>query len=224
VVVARGGRGAEGLVCHGPPTGAASDVDTAAKGAKSVVTEYGMGAKLGAVKYGQEQADPFLGRSMGQQADYSLEVAHEIDEEVRRLIEAAHNEAWSILGGYREVLDAVAAELLEKETLHRKDLERIFSGVQKRPRITTFNDFGTRTPSEKPPIKTPGELAIERGEPWPPPQPTPAFRRESDRAEGVSHAENVRSDGGDTSVAAPSGTGAEAPGAHNGAGHGEGRN
>src|SRR5699024_6319635 len=182
VVVARGGRGAEGLVCHGPPTGAASDVDTAAKGAKSVVTEYGMGAKLGAVKCGQEQGDPVVGRSMGQQADYSLEVAHEIDEEVRRLIEAAHTEAWSILGQYRDVLDAVAGELLENETLHRRDLERVFEAVQKRPRITAFNDFGDRVPSDKPPIKTPGELAIERGEPWPPPAPVPAFRRDREAA------------------------------------------
>src|SRR5207237_148040 len=56
----------------------------------------------------------------------------------------------------------------EKETLTRRDLERIFSQVEKRPRITAFNDFGERTPSDKPPIKTPAERAKERGEPWPP--------------------------------------------------------
>ena len=67
-------------------------------------------------------------------------------------------------------------ELLEKETLARKDLERIFDQVEKRPRITAFNDFGGRTPSDKPPISTPAELAKERGEPWPPAtgrEPTP---------------------------------------------------
>ena len=63
---------------------------------------------------------------MGNQPDYSLEVAHEIDEEVRKLIEAAHTEAWEILNTYRDVLDALVFELLEKETLTRKDLERIF--------------------------------------------------------------------------------------------------
>ena len=116
---------------------------------------------------------------MGHAPDYSLEVAHEIDEEVRKLIEAAHTEAWDVLNTYRDVLDNLVIELLDKETLQRKDLERIFSKVEKRPRITAFNEFGGRTPSDKPPIKTPGELAKERGEPWPPPgtleepEPTP---------------------------------------------------
>jgi cell division protease FtsH len=133
-----------------------------------MVTEYGMSARLGAVRYGRDQGDPFLGRSMGNQADYSLEVAHEIDEEVRALIEAAHTEAWEILNTYRDVLDDLVFELLEKETLNRRDLERIFDRVEKRPRITAFNDFGGRTPSDKPPIQTPAERARERGEPWPP--------------------------------------------------------
>jgi cell division protease FtsH len=70
----------------------------------------------------------------------------------------------------------VAGELLEKETLHRAELEAIFADVEKRPRLTLFDDFGGRIPSDKPPIKTPGELAIERGEPWPKPVPEPAFK------------------------------------------------
>ncbi|MDL9945287.1 ATP-dependent zinc metalloprotease FtsH [Gordonia sp. ABSL11-1] len=177
LVMAMGGRAAEELVFHEPTTGASSDIDQATKIARAMVTEYGMSAKLGAVHYGQEQGDPFLGRSMGNQASYSAEIASEIDDEVRRLIEAAHTEAWAILSEYRDTLDILATELLEKETLTRKDLEQIFSGVQKRPRITTFNEFGDRTPSDKPPVKTPGELAMERGEPWPPepvnPEPLP---------------------------------------------------
>jgi cell division protease FtsH len=168
LVFAMGGRSAEELVFHEPTTGASSDIDQATKIAKAMVTEYGMSARLGAVRYGRDQGDPFLGRSMGAQADYSLEVAHEIDEEVRALIEAAHTEAWEILNTYRDVLDDLVFELLEKETLTRNDLERIFSAVEKRPRITAFNDFGERTPSDKPPIKTPAERARERGEPWPP--------------------------------------------------------
>jgi cell division protease FtsH len=114
---------------------------------------------------------------MGTAPDYSHEVAQGIDEEVRKLIEAAHTEAWEVLNTYRDVLDELVVELLDRETLQRKDLERIFSRVEKRPRITAFNDFGDRVPSDKPPIKTRGELAIERGEPWPPvqeePEPTP---------------------------------------------------
>ncbi|QBJ97047.1 ATP-dependent zinc metalloprotease FtsH [Rhodococcus sp. ABRD24] len=174
LVMAMGGRAAEELVFHEPTTGASSDIDQATKIARAMVTEYGMSAKLGAVRYGQEQGDPFLGRSMGMQSDYSHEVAREIDEEVRNLIEAAHTEAWSILNEYRDILDILARELLERETLTRKDLEKIFTSVEKRPRITAFNVFGERVPSDKPPIKTPRELAVERGESWPPAEPTVA--------------------------------------------------
>ncbi|MCV7230512.1 ATP-dependent zinc metalloprotease FtsH [Mycolicibacterium komossense] len=176
LVFAMGGRAAEELVFREPTTGAVSDIDQATKIARSMVTELGMSAKLGAVKYGSEHGDPFLGRTMGNQADYSHEVAREIDEEVRKLIEAAHTEAWEILAENRDVLDVLARELLEKETLHRAELEVILKDVRKRPRITVFDDFGGRIPSDKPPIKTPGELAIERGEEWPKPVPEPAFK------------------------------------------------
>ncbi|SOX56326.1 ATP-dependent metallopeptidase FtsH/Yme1/Tma family protein [Mycobacterium ahvazicum] len=176
LVFAMGGRAAEELVFREPTTGAVSDIEQATKTARAMVTEFGMSSKLGAVKYGSEHGDPFLGRTMGNQADYSHEVARDIDDEIRKLIEAAHTEAWEILTEYRDVLDTLAGELLEKETLHRPELEQIFSGVEKRPRLTMFDDFGGRIPSDKPPIKTPGELAIERGEPWPQPVPEPAFK------------------------------------------------
>ncbi|GAA5097914.1 ATP-dependent zinc metalloprotease FtsH [Nocardia iowensis] len=174
LVMAMGGRAAEELVFHEPTTGASSDIDQATKIARAMVTEYGMSSRLGAVRYGQEAGDPFLGRSMGQASDYSHEVAGAIDEEVRNLIEAAHTEAWAILNEYRDVLDVLATALLERETLHRKELEGLLASVEKRPRITAFNDFGDRVPSTKPPVKTPGELALERGEPWPPPEQIPA--------------------------------------------------
>ncbi|MCI4674439.1 ATP-dependent zinc metalloprotease FtsH [Candidatus Mycolicibacterium alkanivorans] len=177
LVFAMGGRAAEELVFREPTTGAVSDIDQATKIARAMVTEYGMSSKLGAVKYGTEHGDPFLGRTMGTQSDYSHEVARDIDDEVRKLIEAAHTEAWAILTEYRDVLDVLAGELLEKETLHRAELEAIFGDVKKRPRLTVFDDFGGRIPSDKPPIKTPGELAIERGEPWPKPMPEPAFKK-----------------------------------------------
>jgi cell division protease FtsH len=176
LVFAMGGRAAEELVFREPTTGAVSDIEQATKIARAMVTEYGMSSKLGAVRYGTEHGDPFLGRTMGTQADYSHEVAQIIDDEVRKLIEAAHTEAWEILTEYREVLDTLAGELLEKETLHRAELQAIFADVKKRPRLTMFDDFGGRVPSDKPPIKTPGELAIERGEPWPKPVPEPAFK------------------------------------------------
>ncbi|SEQ30319.1 membrane protease FtsH catalytic subunit [Lentzea xinjiangensis] len=212
LVFALGGRSAEELVFHEPTTGASNDIEQATKIARAMVTEYGMSAKLGAVKYGQEQGEPFLGRSAGRQADYSLEVAHEIDEEVRKLIEAAHTEAYEVLNTYRDVLDDLTLELFEKETLHQKDLERIFARVEKRPRITQFNDFGDRKPSDIPPVKTPGELAKERGEPWPPvvedtldaePEPLPA------PAPGEQPAEQPPSSNGSNGVHQPGQPGAQ---------------
>ncbi|MBS4727693.1 ATP-dependent zinc metalloprotease FtsH [Mycobacterium sp. SM1] len=182
LVFAMGGRAAEELVFREPTTGAVSDIEQATKIARAMVTEYGMSSKLGAVKYGTEHGDPFLGRAIGTQPDYSHEVARDIDDEVRKLIEAAHTEAWEVLTEYRDVLDTLAGELLEKETLHRAELEVIFARVEKRPRLTMFDDFGGRVPSDKPPIKTPGELAIERGEPWPQPAPEPALKAAIARA------------------------------------------
>ncbi|KMO79782.1 cell division protein FtsH [Mycolicibacterium chubuense] len=211
LVFAMGGRAAEELVFREPTTGAVSDIEQATKIARAMVTEYGMSSKLGAVRYGTEHGDPFLGRTMGTQADYSHEVAQIIDDEVRKLIEAAHTEAWEILTEYRDVLDTLAGELLEKETLHRAELEAIFGDVKKRPRLTMFDDFGGRVPSDKPPIKTPGELAIERGEPWPKPVPEPAFKAAIAQASKAA-AEAAHRNGGNGSNGANGANGAPAGG------------
>ncbi|AZI58918.1 ATP-dependent zinc metalloprotease FtsH [Nakamurella antarctica] len=175
LVMAMGGRAAEELVFAEPTTGASSDIAMATKTARAMVTEYGMSAKLGAVKYGTGDDEPFLGRTYGSTPSYSHETAGEIDDEVRALIEAAHTEAWAVLNENRDILDKLAMELLEKETLDRKDLTRIFVDVVKRPKITSFDEFGARIPSTLPPIKTPGELAIERGEEWPRKPAAPAY-------------------------------------------------
>jgi cell division protease FtsH len=212
LVFAMGGRAAEELVFREPTTGAESDIEKATKIARAMVTEYGMSTKLGAVKYGTEQGDPFLGRTMGTQPDYSHEVARDIDDEIRKLIEAAHTEAWEILTEYRDVLDTLAGELLEKETLHRAELEAVFADVTKRPRLTLFDEFGGRVPSDKPPIKTPGELAIERGEPWPPPAQEPAFKAAI--AQATREAEAARPTGG------PNGSYGASGGHRPGDGHG----
>jgi cell division protease FtsH len=140
---------------------------------------------------------------MGTQADYSHEVAQIIDDEVRKLIEAAHTEAWEVLTEYRDVLDTLAGELLEKETLHRAELEAIFSDVKKRPRLTMFDDFGGRIPSDKPPIKTPGELAIERGEEWPKPIPEPAFKAAIAQASRAAEAARPNGSNGSGNNGAP---------------------
>jgi cell division protease FtsH len=141
------------------------------------------------------------------------EVARDIDDEVRKLIEAAHTEAWEILSEYRDVLDVLASELLEKETLHRAELQAIFADVKKRPRLTGFDDFGGRVPSDKPPIKTPGELAMERGEPWPQPMPEPAFKKAIAQASAAAQPQHPQS---------ANGNGAHAAGQHPGGHHANG--
>ncbi|MCZ2836254.1 ATP-dependent zinc metalloprotease FtsH [Modestobacter sp. VKM Ac-2985] len=160
---ALGGRAAEELVFHEPTTGAGNDIEKATSLAKSMVTQYGMSAKLGAVKYGSTDSEPFLGRDMGSRPDYSDAVAADIDGEVRALIEAAHDEAWEILVEYRDVLDRLVLELLERETLSREDMDRICAGVVKRPSMAPYNGFGKRTPSERPPVLTPAEVAAANG-------------------------------------------------------------
>ena len=100
-----GGRAAEELVFHDPTTGAANDIEKATATARAMVTQYGMTERLGAIKFGADNSEPFLGREMGHQRDYSEEVAALVDEEVKKLIETAHNEAWEILVENRDVLD-----------------------------------------------------------------------------------------------------------------------
>jgi cell division protease FtsH len=154
---ALGGRAAEELVFHEPTTGAGNDIEKASGLARAMVTQYGMSSKLGAVKYGTSGDEPFLGRTMGHERDYSDAIAAEIDAEVRALIELAHDEAWEILVEYRDVLDEMVLELMEKETISREDMDRLCARVNKRPPMAPFNGFGKRLPSEAPPVLTPAE-------------------------------------------------------------------
>ncbi|QSB14531.1 ATP-dependent zinc metalloprotease FtsH [Natronosporangium hydrolyticum] len=158
---ALGGRAAEELVFHEPTTGAGNDIEKATQLARSMITQYGMSAKLGAVKYGSGSGEPFLGRNYGHERDYSDTVAAEIDKEVRTLIELAHDEAWEILVEYRDVLDTMVLELMEKETISQQDMERICSRVVKRKPILPYNGFGKRKPSTAPPVLTPAERAAK---------------------------------------------------------------
>jgi cell division protease FtsH len=154
---ALGGRAAEELVFHEPTTGAGDDIEKATKLARAMVTQYGMSAKLGAVKYGTNTGEPFLGRTYGHERDYSDAIAAEIDAEVRTLIELAHDEAWEILVEYRDVLDTMVLELMEKETISQQDMQRICARVVKRKPISPYNGFGKRKPSTAPPVLTPAE-------------------------------------------------------------------
>ena len=164
MVFAMGGRSAEELVFGAPTTGASNDIEQATKIARAMVTEYGMTSTLGPVKYGQEQGDPFSGRGSGGSLKYSPAVAAKIDEEMQMLLDEAHKVAYTTLERYRDELDNLASKLLEKETLRRGDLEAIFDTVEPvRPPLPAHDArFGRQ--SDREPVKTPVEIAKERGE------------------------------------------------------------
>jgi cell division protease FtsH len=155
-----GGRTAEELVFHEPTTGAANDIEKASQIARGMVTEYGMSERLGARKFGSGDGEPFLGREMSHSRDYSEEIASAIDEEVRRLIESAHDEAWEILVQYRDVLDNLVLQLMEHETLAAGQVLEIFSPIRERPTRGSYTGYGKRLPSDRPPVLTPKELAL----------------------------------------------------------------
>ena len=166
LVFAMGGRSAEELVFGAPTTGASADIEMATKIARAMVVEYGMSPAVGMVKYGEEQGDPFSGRGGGGTLTHSQEVAALIDTEVTYLLNKAHEVSYQILHEYRDHLDILAEKLLEKETLRRPDLEVLFSDIVPRSIEEVFPDEDSRFPqqSDREPVKTPVELAIERGE------------------------------------------------------------
>ena len=158
-----GGRVAEELVFHDPTTGAANDIEKATAVARAMVMQYGMSARIGAIRLGQEQGEVFLGRDMGHIRDYSEGIAEIVDEEVRRLIEAAHDEAWQILVNNREVLDTLVLQLLERETLDKAAIAEIFVPVQKQPEREIWLSSSHRPVSDRPPVMSSRELAGANG-------------------------------------------------------------
>jgi cell division protease FtsH len=154
---AMGGRVAEELVFHDPTTGASNDIDKATSIARRMVTEYGMSATVGAVKLGQSSGEVFLGRDMGHQRDYSESVAEMVDVQVRNLIDHAHTEAWKVLNQNRAILDRLAKELLEKETLDHKQLAVIFEKVKKLPERPQWLSSKARPVSAAGPVAMPAK-------------------------------------------------------------------
>ncbi|MEA5153856.1 MAG: ATP-dependent zinc metalloprotease FtsH [Raineyella sp.] len=150
-----GGRAAEELVFHDPSTGASNDIDKATKTARAMVTEYGMSERIGAVKLGNGDAEPFLGRDFGSQRDYSESVAGVVDEEVARLVGSAHQEAFDCLEENRAVLDELVRQLFEKETLGRDEVEKIFEPLKRHPERGAWTGSADRRPSMIPPITPP---------------------------------------------------------------------
>ncbi|MET4158637.1 ATP-dependent zinc metalloprotease FtsH [Agromyces sp. PvR057] len=156
---AMGGRVAEEIVFHDPSTGASNDIEKATSTARKMVTEYGMSSNVGAVKLGQAQGEVFLGRDMGHQRDYSEEIAMQVDAEVRTLIEQAHDEAWQVLNDNRDILDRLAAELLEHETLDHNQIAEIFKDVRRLPERPLWLSSDKRPVSDVPPIAFPTDKA-----------------------------------------------------------------
>ena len=148
-----GGRAAEELVFHDPTTGAANDIEKATTLARAMVTMYGMTEKLGAIKLGTSDSAPFLGRDLAHQRDYSENVAAIVDQEIRQLIEEAHQEAYEILVQNRVTLDALVEELLEKETLNKEEISKIFAKVNGRPPRPAWTGSPLRKPSMLPPVE-----------------------------------------------------------------------
>ena len=156
---AMGGRVAEEIVFHDPSTGASNDIEKATSTARKMVTQYGMSERVGAVKLGQGGGEPFLGRDAAQERNFSDQIAYVVDEEVRRLIDQAHDEAYAILTENRDILDRLALELLERETLNQAEIADIFRDVRKRDFREIWLSKESRPVQTIPPVETRAERA-----------------------------------------------------------------
>jgi cell division protease FtsH len=150
-----GGRAAEELIFHDPTTGASNDIEKATAVARAMVMQYGMTERLGAIKYGQEQGEVFMGRDMGHTRDFSEEVAAAIDDEVRAFIETAHQEAYDLLVANREALDAIVIALMERETLQKDEIAEIFAELNLREPRSAWTGSARRSPDISGPVEVP---------------------------------------------------------------------
>jgi cell division protease FtsH len=159
-----GGRAAEELVFHEVTTGAANDIEKVTATAKHMVMRYGMSEKLGPRMLGRNHDMPFLGRDMGSEPDYSEEIAREIDDEIRRVIEEAHDRARKVLGEHMVELHNLSELLIEQETIDKDQFERLLAGETP---DSIFQEPDKTPPDGGEPEKKP------RAEPKPRPFPLP---------------------------------------------------
>jgi cell division protease FtsH len=153
-----GGRAAEEMVFHDPTTGAGNDIEKATGLARAMVTQYGMTERLGAIKLGDSASEPFLGRDMGHQRNYSEDVAAMIDDETKKFLATAHQEAFDILEENRDVLDSLVLALLDKETLDKAEVAEVFIPLRRRAERPAWTGSPDRNPSSIPPIEIPQEI------------------------------------------------------------------
>lgn len=153
-----GGMAAEALIFHDVTSGAGNDIEKATGLARAMVTQYGMTERLGAVKLGDSNSEPFLGRDMGHTRNYSEETAAAVDEEIKALLGQAHQEAFEILETNRHVLDALVLALLDKETLDKAEIASIFEALTMNPARPAWTGSPARVPSTIPPVDIPQEI------------------------------------------------------------------
>jgi cell division protease FtsH len=172
-----GGRAAEELVFHEVTTGAANDLERVTSTAKQMIMRFGMSEKLGPRVLGRNHDMPFLGREMGAEPDYSDEIAKEIDDEIRRVIEESHDKATQVLRDHMDELHQLSAILIERETIDRDQFERLLAGEAEE---SVFAEEATQGPepepepeSEKKPALKPAPRTIP-GAAMQPPPPDPA--------------------------------------------------
>ena len=158
---AMGGRVAEEIVFHDPTTGASNDIEKATNIAKKMVTEYGMSNEVGPIKLGAASGEVFMGRDMGHGREYSESMAERVDAQVRALIEQAHDEAYKVLNENRDLLDRLALELLEKETLDHNQLAEIFTGIKRLPERPQWLSSEARPLPSLPPVEVPARREAE---------------------------------------------------------------
>lgn len=154
---AMGGRTAEEIVFHDPTTGASNDIEKATNIARTMVIEYGFSDKLGAIKWGDDDDQTTVMDGL-QPRKYSDRTAEVIDDEVLKLVETAHTEAWTIINENRDILDELVRQLLVKETLNEKELAEIFAPIKKAPVRPVWLSNERRPDSDKPPVEIPNSL------------------------------------------------------------------
>ena len=151
-----GGRAAEEMIFHDPTTGAQNDIEKATKVARAMVTQYGMSERVGAVQLGGGDSEPFMGMRGAQPSkDFSEASAAIIDEEVAKLINAAHQEAYDVLVENREVLDELVRQLFAKETLNKAEVAEVFKNLKRRDKRPAWTGSELRVPSTIPPVEVP---------------------------------------------------------------------
>ena len=161
IAYAMGGRIAEEIVFKDPTTGASNDFEKATNIARTMVTKYGMSQKIGAMTIGTGTSEPFLGRELATSASHSNEMAKQVDEEVSAILDRALDEAYKALTTNRVILDKLAKQLLEKETLNQDEIAKIFKTVKKLPKRTTWKSSTKRTGTNKGPIAVPKRKVVQ---------------------------------------------------------------